>query len=144
MTNVFDVAKYILEQLGVMSTWKLQKLCYYAQAWELAWTEKPLFPEDFQAWRNGPVCRELFDAHKNKFSIQASDLPYGNSALLTEEKKSDIDIVLQDYGHMQPYELREQTHSEDPWIDARGGIPDQANCETIIPQSAMAYYYGSL
>jgi len=144
MANVFDVAKYILEQLGEMSTWKLQKLCYYAQAWELAWTGSPLFPEDFQAWRNGPVCRELFDAHKGKFSIKASDLPYGNSDLLTAEQKGDIDIVLRDYGSMQPYELREQTHSEDPWINARGGIPDYANCETVIPQPAMAYYYGSL
>ena len=144
MANVFDVAKYILEQLGEMSTWKLQKLCYYAQAWELAWTGEPLFPEDFQAWRNGPVCRELFDAHKGRFSINASEFHYGNSDQLSDVQKSDIDIVLRDYGGMQPYELREQTHSEDPWINARGGIPDYANCETVIPQSAMAYYYGSL
>lgn len=32
MANVFDVAKYILEKKGIMSTMKLQKLCYYAQA----------------------------------------------------------------------------------------------------------------
>lgn len=36
---VFDVAKYILEKQGRMSTWKLQKLCYYSQAWSLAWTD---------------------------------------------------------------------------------------------------------
>ena len=28
MANVFDVAKYILEKLGTLSTMKLQKLCY--------------------------------------------------------------------------------------------------------------------
>ena len=32
MATVFDVAKYILKKQGKMSTWKLQKLCYYAQA----------------------------------------------------------------------------------------------------------------
>lgn len=56
MACVFDVAKYILCQCGKMSTWKLQKLCYYAQAWHLAWTGNPIFAEDFQAWSNGPVC----------------------------------------------------------------------------------------
>ncbi len=43
MANVFDTAKYILEQSGPMSTMKLQKLCYYSQA-----------------WANGPVCPEFF------------------------------------------------------------------------------------
>lgn len=32
MANVFDVAAYILEKEGEMTTMKLQKLCYYAQA----------------------------------------------------------------------------------------------------------------
>lgn len=60
MANAFDVAKYILEVKGTMSTMKLQKLCYYAQAWSLVWDDKPLFDEEFEAWANGPVCRELF------------------------------------------------------------------------------------
>ena len=144
MATVFDVAKYILEQLGAMSTWKLQKLCYYAQAWELAWTNQALFSEDFEAWRNGPVCIPLFDAHIGRFTIGDMDLPYGDSAVLTPEQKDDIGIVLHDYGRLQPYELRELTHSEDPWINARGGLPDSENCETVIKKSDMAYYYGSL
>lgn len=37
MATVFDTAKYILEKRGAMSTMKLQKLCYYAQAWSLVW-----------------------------------------------------------------------------------------------------------
>ena len=52
MANVFDIAKYIIEKKGTngrMSTMKLQKLCYYAEAWSLVW-EAPLFEEDFEAW----------------------------------------------------------------------------------------------
>ena len=53
MANVFDVAKYILNSVGGdISTMKLQKLCYYSQAWSLAWGET-LFNEDFEAWSNG-------------------------------------------------------------------------------------------
>lgn len=47
MANVFDTAKYILEKSGKMSTMKLQKLCYYSQAWALVWDDAPLFDEDF-------------------------------------------------------------------------------------------------
>lgn len=48
MANIISVAKYILEQRGAMTTMKLQKLCYYSQAWSLAWDDKPLFDEDFK------------------------------------------------------------------------------------------------
>ena len=46
MANVFDIAKYILEYAGPMSTMKLQKLCYYSQAWSLVWDDEELFPEE--------------------------------------------------------------------------------------------------
>ena len=49
MANIFDVARYILEVKGSMSTMKLQKLCYYCQAWSLVWDDSPLFDEDFEA-----------------------------------------------------------------------------------------------
>ena len=69
MATVFDVAKYILRKCGRISTWKLEKLCYYSQAWTMAWDEIPLFNEDFEAWANGPVCPEFFKEHKGMFSI---------------------------------------------------------------------------
>lgn len=144
MATVFDVAKYILEEMGEMSTWKLQKLCYYSQAWELAWTSQPLFEEDFQAWRNGPVCRELFDVHKGMYYITADELNKGDSNNLLPREKEDIDIVLKDYGNMEPYELREQTHLEDPWINARHGMPEGMNSEEIIEKEDIGNYYASL
>ena len=73
MATVFDVTNYILEKIGKMSTWKLQKLCYYSQAWHLAWTGKPIFGEEFEAWANGPVCVELFHAHQGKFVVDTDD-----------------------------------------------------------------------
>ena len=51
MTSIFDVAAYVLDKLGVMTTMKLEKLCYYSQAWSLVWDERRLFPERFEAWR---------------------------------------------------------------------------------------------
>lgn len=54
--KVNNVARYILErQEGRVSTMKLQKLVYYAQAWNLVWDEKPLFNSRIEAWANGPI-----------------------------------------------------------------------------------------
>ena len=47
MASVFDVAKYILHKLGTVTTWKLQKLVYYCQAWSLVWDDEPLFFDIF-------------------------------------------------------------------------------------------------
>ena len=144
MASVFDVAKYILHKRGRMSTWKLQKLCYYSQAWQLAWTDHELFPEDFEAWRNGPVCRALFYEHHGKFSVEENDIPHGNVDALTDDERETVDIVLEGYGDREPYELREQTHFEPPWKNARNGLPEEAPCETVITKDSMIGYYGSL
>ena len=143
--SVFDVAKYILEKHGKISTWKLQKLCYYSQAWALAWSDGvPLFEEDFQAWSNGPVCRELFDVHKGEYLISAEDLQRGDSCSLSPDQVDSINVVLQDYGDKTPSWLREQTHDELPWQEARGRLPDFVRSENIITKNSMGAYYGSL
>jgi uncharacterized phage-associated protein len=38
-----------------MDAMRLQKLLYYVQAWHLAVTDEPLFPEQIKAWKDGPV-----------------------------------------------------------------------------------------
>lgn len=141
--SILDVAKYILEKKGSMSTWKLQKLCYYAQAWTLAWDEKPLFDEDFEAWANGPVSPVLFHQHKGNFIVSA-DMICGNSDKLTAEQRENIDIVLDGYGDKEAYWLREQSHRETPWREARQGISEKAACQNVISKESMGLYYGSL
>ena len=49
MAHVVDVAAYILECLGSVSTMKLQKLTFYSQAYYLVEHGTPLFPEEFEA-----------------------------------------------------------------------------------------------
>lgn len=144
MATVFDVAKYILNECGKISTWKLQKLCYYSQAWHLAWTGSPIFSEDFQAWANGPVCPDLFHTHQGKFSVVASDIPDDKCDGLTDDEQDSINVIIRDYGDMEPYALRELTHSEDPWKNARGDLPEGAKCNTVISKESMGEYYGSL
>lgn len=143
MANIFDVAKYILEKAGSMSTMKLQKLCYYAQAWSLVWDDTPLFKEDFQAWANGPVCPELFRKTQGSYSVSAKNED-GGEGNLTDDQKDTIEKVLEYYGGHDAQWLSQLTHMEDPWIKAREGVPSGAGSSNIITKESMGLYYGGL
>lgn len=143
MASVFDVAKYILEKQGTMSTMKLQKLCYYCQAWSLVWDDTPLFDEEFHAWANGPVCRELFFETQGKFSVSAEDEP-GSSANLSDNQKETIDVVLNYYSPHNAQWLSQLTHLEAPWNRAREGVPAGVGSDNIITKESMAEYYGGI
>lgn len=141
-TRVFDVAAYILERMETMTTMKLQKLVYYSQAWALVWDEKPLFEEKIEAWANGPVVRDLFDYHRRMYEISA--IPIGNPRLLNQEQRDTVDAVLEYYGDKSAQWLIELTHMEDPWIQARKGLPKLERGNRVIFLDAMADYYSSL
>ena len=143
MATVFDVAKYILQKRGRLSTMKLQKLCYYAQAWSLVWNDAPLFDEDFEAWANGPVCPELFAFSKGEFSVDSDEMK-GNIEHLSKKMKKSINKVLEYYGGKNAQWLSQLTHMEDPWIEARDGLPQGAKCNAVISKESMAMYYGGL
>lgn len=147
MATVFDVARYILRQLGEdnklpVTTWKLQKLVYYSQAWSLVWEDAPIFPERIRAWANGPVCPELYALHRGQFQI--SDINQGNPDALTLPEKETVDVVLKHYGTKSAQYLSELTHSERPWAEARGGLSPGERGDQEITLDAMAEYYGSL
>ncbi len=145
MASIFDVAAFILEKKGTMTAMKLQKLCYYAQAWSLAWNEVPIFNEDFEAWANGPVCTKMFAVHKGKFVLNQGFFDaYGQSSNLTDEQKNVIQIVIDYYGDWEPQELSDLTHREDPWKNARRGVPMGAACDIIIEKDSMQQYYSGL
>ncbi|WP_323089823.1 Panacea domain-containing protein [Allobaculum sp. JKK-2023] len=143
MATVFDVATYILEKKGSLSAMKLQKLCYYAQAWSLVWDGKELFPEEFEAWKNGPVCRPLYIRTRGKFLVSKTD-ENGNSDRLTQEQKDTVNSVLDYYGDKDAQWLSRLTHMEDPWKNARAGYNDGDHCEEVISKASMAEYYESL
>ena len=142
MVSVCDVAAYILQQQGAMTTWKLQKLVYYSQAWSLVWDDDALFPEEIEAWANGPVVRKLYEAHRSKFRL--SGLENGNAAALTDDQRETVDAVLGFYGDKSPQWLSDLTHMEDPWQSARRNVHDGDRGNTIIPKEDLAEYYGSL
>lgn len=136
-----DVAGYILGKMGSMTTMKLQKLLYYCQAWSLVWDEKPLFHEQVEAWANGPVVREVFNEHRNMFTI---DKAPGDPSKLSAIQKETIDSVLSYYGDKPSQWLSDLTHIEDPWKNARAGLAPGERSNRVISHASMMEYYSSL
>lgn len=142
MVTVHDVAAYILEKCGSMSTMKLQKLCYYSQGWALAWDERPLFKAKIEAWANGPVIYDLYRQHRGRFTV--SDWPLGDPREIGGEDQKTIDAVLAGYADLSGQQLSDMTHAERPWLDARGDLPNGARCNVGISADVMQDYFGGL
>jgi len=141
--TVFDVAKYILVKTGKMTTMKLQKLVYYAQAWSLVWDDAPLFNNKIEAWANGPVVRQLYEKHRGYYYITSRQIN-GSITTLTAEQRKTIDAVVDAYGGFSSSELINLTHNEKPWKNARVGVKEGALCSKEISRADMANYYGAL
>lgn len=142
MANAHDVAHYILEQAGEMTAMKLQKLVYYSQAWSLVWDDQPLFPEQIEAWANGPVVPVLYQEHRGLFKVK--NWPDGDAANLTLSERETVDAVLEHYEQKSSQWLSELTHQEQPWVEARGDLAPGERGSSVITHAAMAEYYGSL
>lgn len=141
MASVFDVATYILEKSqNPLNSMKLHRLCYYAQVWSLVWEEEALFENNFEAWANGPVCRDLYNEHKGKFVLLREQLP-GDSLKLSQLAKKTIDDVLKAYGEKSATELSSLAHNEDPWREARVGMSESERGKVVITQESMMRYY---
>ncbi len=142
--SVLDVAAAILDERSPLDTWKLQKLCYYAQARHIASGHGRLFREDIEAWAAGPVVRELYEQHRGRYSINT----IGGGDLSTVRARpaavETLRSVLAEFGDWSGDQLSELTHREAPWVEARAGIPPQGRSTARIPLASIARYYRML
>src|SRR5277367_817624 len=141
MATVFDTAAFILREQGAMTAMKLQKLVYYSQAWHIAWTDDVLFHNRIEAWRDGPVCPDLWREHVNEFRVSA--IRVGNADALNNRERDTVRKVLKFYGGKSPQWLSDLTHSEEPWLEARRNTPLGAASSAEITPAAMGRYYSN-
>ena len=144
MASVHDVAAFILDKKGWMTAMKMQKLVYYCQAWSLVWDDVPLFNDPIEAWVNGPVIPELFRHHRGQFKVRS--WPWGNAENLEEYERETVEAILDDdaYGGFSSQQLSDLTHREDPWRQARAGLPPGVRGNAVIEHGIMQNYYSSL
>ena len=140
--TIFDIADWFLSK-ETMTHKKLQKLCYYAQAWYCAlYDGTPLFEEEIQAWIHGPVCPALWSVyHKYKWN----EIPKVDKSFdFTSKVIKILNAVYDNYHEMSGADLEALTHTEDPWINARGDLAPYESCTNVISKEAMTEYYSRI
>ena len=143
MAHVVDVAAYILEDLGSVSTMKLQKLAFYSQAYYLAEHGATLFPEAFEAWANGPVAPDLFRRHRGEFVIARGFVGPVSEGAFSKDEQEAVDFVVSRLRDWTGAQLSELTHSEAPWRSAREGLAPNERSHRPIAVDCMKSYYGT-
>mgnify|MGYP001851276024 FL=1 len=143
MENVRDIAKWFLSKQS-MTHKKLQKLCYYAQAWYCTlYDGSPLYKDDIEAWVHGPVIPSLYPIYAEyKWNlIPKQDF---DESIFDEKVLDVLNAVYNTYGDFDGDQLEAITHREAPWKDARGDLNPLDVCHNVIACDAMRSYYGEL
>jgi uncharacterized phage-associated protein len=138
------IAKYFIwkasQEGKKITNKKLQKLLYYAQAWNLAVKNRPLFKEDIEAWVHGPTIRNIYDQYKT----------FGFGTITEKVDPKDIKELSKDellgevwkvYGKFDAEYLEMLTHNELPWQEAREGINEGIPSTNVISLETMRDYY---
>ena len=105
-----DAEDYITNQ-------KLNNLMYFAQGWSLALRGRPLFSNEIQAWRYGPVIPAIYHEYRNcgNMPLTVVDDSYSSNVFSGEEYSLLLDIYAE-YGRYTARALTEMTHEpKTPW-----------------------------
>jgi uncharacterized phage-associated protein len=142
-TNIQKVANFFIwfgqKHGDPVSHLKLQKLCYYAEAYYWAIYNRPLTGEPFEAWTHGPVSRRLWNSYKDRGwepICEPTDKPD-----LPQEITKYLDEIAEVFFGYNAFQLERITHHDEPWKKARGGLPIEAKCENPISPASMREYY---
>lgn len=144
------VARRILDLRRELITTHLhvQKFVYLCHGWMLGLREVPLIKEEIQAWRYGPVIREIYDEYKY-FGRNPIELPAGidleaEFKSISDDQDKLIKSVVKAYGPLDALYLSALTHTEGtPW-HKRKSAGEINRHGTVIPNEELKAYYKKL
>ena len=126
MYSAKDIAKWFIvhnrlvmldADADYISNLKLQKLLYYAQGAVLAIKGKPLFREKINAWKHGPVVKEVYDEYKDyEWRGIDGDITLDLSTI-SDDVQDILTQVYETFGQYSAWKLRNMTHEESPWME---------------------------
>lgn len=140
--SIFDVANWFLSKES-MTHKKLQKLCYYAQAWCYALKGYKLADTTFEAWIHGPVSPALYNRFKD-FGYNTIKIRGNFKSPFEESDLELLESVWLTYGNHTGNALEALSHTELPWIIARQGYASDEKCSIPISPDIMKSYYRSI
>ena len=105
------VAASTLAELSkwTLSNLQLQKLLYIAQMFHLGETGHPIFADDFEAWKLGPVVPSVY-RHAKMFGSKPVTSLFTSRRLLDGTGRSMLERVLRELPDRRPWKLVSITH----------------------------------
>lgn len=126
----------------------LQKLLYYIQGVYSALYGQFMFRETCEAWRHGPVYRNVYDLFRDFKYNPIDDARFAvlrdKKNLLSQDELHAADLVLNTFGRYGGKTLEQITHKEDPWKNAREGYGPGDNSSEIITNDSIKEYFTSV
>lgn len=143
MCKTMDVANFFIDVTDTdyddgMTNFRLNKLMYFAQAYSLVRTGKPLFSERIEAWEHGPVIRPVYDTFKKygKNIIPATVGEYSEDCFSDEEIEILTDTMVR-FGKYSTNRLYGMTHKPGaPWDKVF-----VKNMNNLITNESIQEYY---
>ena len=129
------------QEVAYLTHLHLQKLIYYAQGWSLALRRNRLFLEPIEAWTHGPCVHSVYEAFKKHGSrpIPPKNVPPPTS--LNRDEWAFVRSIWESYKKYSAIALRNKTHRERPWLEARKGHDASEPCEAEISQNTMMEFF---
>ena len=108
-----------LEAADTISNLKMQKMLYYAQGWHFAHFNTPLFDDEIEAWKHGPVVRQVYNEFKKygRDAISFDELDSFDKNTINSDEQEFITFVFKRLSRISAWELAELTHKESPYKD---------------------------
>lgn len=127
MEKVLNVAQFIINEYKAITgtsidEMKLHKLLYFAERENIAIMGEPMFPEPFEGWKYGPVCRLV----RSNFDVESGQMNCDTESV-SDESAYIIKNVIITYGEYASWKLSKMTHSEVSWINSRKGLGSEDN-----------------
>lgn len=129
-----------------ISNLKLQKLMYVSVGWYSAITEEDLITSDIEAWKHGPVIKDVYHKYKH---CGYNPIPPNKTKTIEElqlhpKQLEILDWVWDRYSHFDSKFLEDISHNESPWENTRIGLAPEASSNRIIPKKDIYEYYKNI
>ncbi|QOV18826.1 DUF4065 domain-containing protein [Blautia liquoris] len=143
--NKIDLSiEYLLCRCQDITPLALQKALYYVQGFYYAFYKTFLFPEECEAWIHGPVYRDIYYRYRDyRFDSIESSGGCDDSEFSSSEK-AVLDSVAKNICCYSGKVLEKFTHSESPWILARGELPENVSYNRTIQKDQIGNYFNAV
>lgn len=144
--TIFNVADWFLVH-EAMTHKKLQKMLYLSYGYYLASFNEnkdnisdELFENDFEAWVHGPVSPKIYNTYREAGYTYISK-KMSNPGIISDKASKILFAVLEKYKSFDGDQLEAMTHTQAPWLNARGDLASIEPCSNkILTEDIFDYF----